>query len=554
MAGKKPALRTNESMTQPICPHVGAVDADDNRCDPATYPSFENHCFVVHLIDPSDDGLESRDQLLLRDQATYCLGQSHRLCPRFRLLPARPGAPALENASDELALGMGVGMGAGMGVGMGLEVGAGMGMGDEFAYDGPERSPSRLGMWAGVATLLLVFLLCGGSLAAYAGWRLVGQGIATLSQRAEAQTVASEPGTVLVLVTATTQPGTQSTATTEQIPAAPLVVVTELPAPSATFAFPQAVTATPDSSGAVGPIVITTPTPEAQNTDPLAPELATAVAGSLVITQPGDTPPTPTRRPTPAFVVPTSTPGVPVVAGVSATATPNSVLPTVSFRAANLSVLPNDCTILSWDVENARAVFLDNAGVAGHGERQVCVTFISHSYVLDVLRMDGSKETHTVIVQVVPNTATPTITPTNTPVLTPTPTWTPEGTPSATPIPPSFGVQVAVDGGNQKQCTPGQRCQINLLVENTGSLADEMFIDLGKTGPWSAVICRDDGNCADTSLSVGVGAGERRTILLAVDVPVDAAGQSYTFRVQAASGNSGRTVSSGQVSVTLHAQ
>jgi hypothetical protein len=264
-------------MTQPICPHVGAVDADDNRCDPATYPSFENHCFVVHLIDPSDDGLESRDQLLLRDQATYCLGQSHRLCPRFRLLPARPGAPALENASDELALGMGVGMGAGMG--------------DEFAFDGPERSPSRLGMWAGVATLLLVFLLCGGSLAAYAGWRLVGQGIATLSQRAEAQPVASEPGTVLVLVTATTQPGMQPPATAEQIPAAPLVVVTELPAPSATFAFPQAVTATPNSSGPPGPIVITTPTPEAQNTDPLAPELATAVAGSLVITQPGDTPP-----------------------------------------------------------------------------------------------------------------------------------------------------------------------------------------------------------------------------------------------------------------------
>ena len=529
-------------MTQPICPHVGAVDADDNRCDPATYPSFENHCFVAHLIDPSDDGLESRDQLLLRDQATYCLGQSHRLCPRFRLLQARAGAPTLDDAPTEM--------------GLPLVAGFGTGPGDEFAFDGPESGPSRLGMWAGVATLLLVFLLCGGSLAAYAGWRLVGQGIATLAQRAEIPPAANAPGTVLVLVTATAQPGAQQPVAeqaTSQPGTAPLLLVTELPTPTATFAFPPAVTATPANPGQVGPVVITTPTPDDQIDDPLAPELATAVAGSLVITQPGNNPPTPTRRPTPEFVIPTSTPGIPLVAGVAATGTPG-VLPTVSFRAANQSVLPAACTILSWDVENARAVFLDNEGVTGHGERQVCLRWTSQSYTLDVLRHDGSKESHKVTVELVPHTVTPTITPTNTPVLTPTPTWTPEGTPSATPIPPSYGVQVAVDGGNQKQCSLGQRCEVNLLVENTGSLADEMFVDLGKSGPWSAVICRDDGNCADTSLSVGVGAGERRFILLAVTVPGDAAGQSYTFQVQATSGNSGRTVSSGQVSVTLRAQ
>ena len=530
-------------MTQPICPHVGAVDAENNRCDPATYPSFENHCFVVHLIDPADDGLESREQLLLRDQATYCLGQSHRLCPRFRLLQSQPGAPVWEEAQGEL--------------GSPMEPGMALGLGDDFAIDGSERGPSRLGMWAGAATLMLVFLLCGGSLAAYAGWRLVGQGIATLSQRAASEPTANEPGTVLVLVTATGQPEIQPVVvqqTTPQTGAAPLVVVTELPTPTAIFAFPEAVTATPNSSEPVGPVVITTPTPADQPVDPLAPELATAVAGSLVITQPGDIPPTPTRRPTPAFVVPTSTPGIPSVAGVPVTSTPNFVLPTVSFRAANQSVLPGACTILSWDVENARAVFLDGAGVAGHGERQVCLRWAGQSYILDVLRQDGSKETHTVFVELVPNTVVPTATPTNTPVLTPTPTWTPEGAPSATPIPPSYGVQVTVDGGNQKQCPLGQRCQVNLLVDNTGSLADEMFVDLGKTGPWSAMICRDDGNCADTSLSVGVGPGESRTILLAVDVPGDAAGQSYTFHVQAASGNSGRTVSSGQVSMTLHAQ
>ncbi|RLT32679.1 MAG: hypothetical protein DWI57_18210 [Chloroflexi bacterium] len=526
---------------------MGAVDADDNRCDPATYPSFENHCFVVHLIDPADDGLESRDQLLLRDQATYCLGQSHRLCPRFRLRQSQPGALTVEDAPNEAATSMPA---------LGLPVGSGLGLGDDLGFDGPERGPSRLGVWAGVATLLLVFMLCGGSLAAYAGWRLVGQGIASISQRAASQPAASEPGTVLVLVTATSQSEAQSPAAPQLATPqpGPLVVVTELPTPTATFAFPAAVTPTPASSQPVGPVVITTPTPADQIVDPLAPALATAVAGALVITQPGNLPPTPTRRSTPEFVVPTSTPGAPLVAGVSATATPNGVLPTVSFRAANQSVLPGACTILSWDVENARAVFLDNVGVPGRGERQVCLRTASQTHTLDVLRLDGSKETHTVFVEVVPNTVVPTVTPTNTPVLTPTPTWTPEGTPSATPIPPSFGVQITVDGGNQRQCTPGQRCDVNLLIQNTGSLADEMFVDIGKSGPWSAAICRDDGSCADTSISVGVAAGGQRTLLLAVNVPGDAAGQSYTFQAVAASGNSGRTVSSGQVSVTLRAQ
>ena len=512
-------------MIQPICPHLGAVAADDRRCDAAEYPSFENRCFVVHLVDPAADGLESREQLLLRDQATYCLGESHRLCPRFRLVQRNAGGPvAPEDISAQLDLEK------------------------ELAFDDFSQRPSRVGLWAGVASLLLVLFLCGGSLAVYVGWQLVGRGIVTLSQRVESQPERTEPGQVILLVTETPIPST---------PGAPLVVVTDLPTPTPTFDFPQAVTATPESSGLAGPIVITTPTPQNQgNDDPLAPELATAVAGSLVITQPGDTPPTPTRRPTPEFVVPTSTPGTPAVAGIGVTTTPvnSNSTPRISFRAADQSVLPGACTILLWDVENARAVFLDGAGVVGRGEREVCLRFPSHSYTLMVLRLDGSQETHTVTVEMVPQTATPTHTPTSTPVLTPTPTWTPMGTPSATPIPPSFGVRVTVDGGNQKQCVVGQRCEILLVVENTGSLSDEMFVNLSKNGPWSASICRDDGNCGDTALSVGVASANRRYVTLRADVPADAAGQSYTFQIEAVSGNSGRTVSSGPVPVTLRAQ
>lgn len=511
-------------MTHPICPHVGAVDGDGNRCDATEYPSFENRCFVIHLIDPALDGLDSRDQLLQRDQATYCLGESHRLCPRFRMIePGQPNwaAPDLMQGSSPS-----------------------VGLAQEYAVGDDGDSP-RLGLWAGVASLLLVIFLCGGTLAAYAGWQLAGRGIVALSQRADNSPERPETGQIILLVTQTPEPAPPG-------PAA--VLVTAPPTPTPTFVFPQAVTATPTSGAATGPVVITTPTPQNQeNGDPLAPELATAVAGALIITQPGDTPPTPTRRPTPAFVVPTSTPGVPVVAGVEATPTPLLLEAKISFRSAHQTVLPGECTVLYWDVENVRAVFLDGQGVGGRGEKEVCLRWSSQSYLLTVLKLDGTQTTQSVTVILVPHTLTPTITPTNTPVLTPTPTWTPQGTPSATPIPPSYGVLVTVDGGNQKQCPAGQRCEVALLVENTGSLADEMFVNLGKTGPWSAAICRDDGNCADTSLSVGVGPGDRRFITLRVEVPGDASGQSYTFQVEASSGNSGRTVSSGQTPVTLAA-
>jgi len=403
-------------------------------------------------------------------------------------------------------------------------------------------------MWAGMVSLLLVLFLCGGSVAAYAGWQLVGRGIVTLAQRVDDQPADTESGQLIMLVTATPAPAT---------PGPGVIVMAEQPTPTPTFDFPQAVTATPASDGLVGPIVITTPTPQNQDaSDPLAPELATAVAGALIITQPGDTPPTPTRRPTPEFVVPTSTPGAPLVGDVFFTPTPTPVLleARISFRSAHQTLPPGSCTILFWDVENVRAVFLDGMGVTGKGEREVCLRTTSQSYTLTVLKADGIQESSTLTVEIVPHTPTPTITPTNTPVLTPTPTWTPEGTPVATPVPPNHGVRVTADGGNQKECTPGQVCEVMLLVENTGSLADEMFVNLGKSGPWVASICRDDGSCGDTALSVGVGPGTWRAVLLRVQVPGDASGQNYTFQVEAVSGNSGRTVSSGQVPVTFRAR
>jgi len=181
-------------------------------------------------------------------------------------------------------------------------------------------------------------------------------------------------------------------------------------------------------------------------------------------------PPTPTFTPTPTWtpwptVTPTPTP-------VPPTPTPTPVPLKVVFDAQPKTIQRGGCTLLRWDVEGAKAVYLSDGamdqGVAGHDNRQVCPA-TTHTYVLRVLSPIG-EERHTVTVDVqeppptasLPPTATPTraatqpvepqvATPTAVPTATPTPfptptaTWTlaaptaalasPVDTPIATPSP-----------------------------------------------------------------------------------------------------------------------
>ncbi len=201
-----------------------------------------------------------------------------------------------------------------------------------------------------------------------------------------------------------------------------------------------------------------------------------------------------------------------------------------------------------------RAAFLDNEGVFGQGERRVCPQWTSGSYTLSVLLMDGSQDDRIVTVELRPDTPTPTPTPTFTPVLTPTPTWTPDGGAVATALPNQFAVQLAVDGGNQRTCAAGQLCEAVVQVGNRGTLADEIFVDLAKDSPWPVQLCRADGLCGETSISIGVGPGNQLPIFVRVQIPPDGAGQSYAFQVSATSGNSNRTVQAEPVSLTLTAQ
>lgn len=557
-------------MSQRFCPHLGAPLDDETRGPAQDYPSFENRCYAVEWITPDFDEMESRDQLLLADQATYCLGSGHKLCPRFRLLTGQPpiasefvavaDSPEDGETSDANADPL-------------LVAELRPELIDDFA------ARPRLGLWIGAASLFVVLLLCGGSLAIYTGWQLVGRGLLPIGQRLAQVSAPPEQNQIFLLVTPT--PATSPTPV--GLPTVPILVQQPslLPTPQATFAFPQAVTPTPGSSLAAqilnnaaddvasdpasdpaapvqqtGPVVITTPTPTgaAANTgvDPSDPQLATAVAAPVITTPDGLT--APTRRPTPTFAVPTSTPGDPTIIVVTATPTPDYPDAVIEFRAAHQSVLPRDCTTLYWRVENVRAVFFDNEGVWGQGERRVCLDQTSNSYTLSVLLMDGREENRTITVEVLPYTPTPTPTPTFTPVLTPTPTWTPQGTPSATVPAPQYGVSLAADGGNQRGCAVGQVCELVIQVQNTGNLADEIFLDLAKDGAWTTQICRGDGLCGETAISLGIGPGNQLPVYVRVTVPADAAGQSANIQINAASGNSNRSVRAEAVYVTLIAQ
>ena len=57
------------------------------------------------------------------------------------------------------------------------------------------------------------------------------------------------------------------------------------------------------------------------------------------------------------------------------------------------------CTTLRWDVRNVRAVFLDNEGVAGVSQREVCPGD-THTYRLNITKNDGGQDSREVTIRV----------------------------------------------------------------------------------------------------------------------------------------------------------
>ncbi len=416
-----------------------------------------------------------------------------------------------------------------------------------------QRSRRRWG-WIGAGLIFMSSLLCGGVFAGYIGWQLVSSDLNP-----------TQPGTVdtLAAAAAPAQPQVYLIVTMTSTPAAP----GQAAAPG--VAYPQAVTPTPYVGSAGGaPVVMAqgeavtalsqaTPAEIAALPQALAPTSAAPATVAAVPVLPDMQLAIPTRRPTPILDIPTSTPAV-VTATPEPTATPTPQLgtPVVIFAAEDDSLESGECTTVTWHVENVRAVFYENLGVNGHGEKEECLSDDTGDYNLVVILGDGSTRTYTATVELLVPTSTPSPTPTFTEEAAPTPTWTPN-VPTETPTPPiQYGVRLDADDGGELACARGASCEVDFFVTNSSTVVDNITVSFSEAGAWSRTLCRLDGVCAADGLTVAaVGPGNTGVIRLRITVPADAeADAKMTYRLHAASDGSGGAVRSGEATVTVTAQ
>jgi hypothetical protein len=541
-------------MSQSICPYLGTLDNADNAAPPVDYPSFENQCFAIIIDEP----------LLLAEQAAVCLASGHRACPRFRMVqqmgtdegePAAASPGSLRQAT------------------LAAEMAHPFPLPDWAEVASAAKEGTLLGRrswaWAGAAIIFMVMVLCGGIFAAYTGWQLASASY--LTGRTGSVSTLSNPNLpgqaqTFMVVTATSVAANLSA----QAEAATATLVVVPPTLTPVGVFPLAVTPTP--------VVINPAVTNLQpSTDSVANNPAGNPAQAITATQPiaqiGAPPdvtlPTPaidlgveipTRRPTPIYDVPTSTP-MPLEPTATATATPTPTppllgTPVVQFAPLLYTLESGRCTLLRWNVQNVREVYFENTGVPGIGEREVCVDDEDEVYRLAVILGDGSTKIYTATITYLPPTPTQTPTASFTPErnIEPTPTWTPD-IPTATPTPPIIlGTTLEVFGENHRVCAAGSDCEFDFLVTNSGNTPDTLLVTIVQSGPWQALICAEGGDCSTANLTLSnVNPGGTKLVKLKVSVASDATPQRASYALQSFSASSSG-VSSGVTGVEVEVQ
>ncbi|MBK8796245.1 MAG: hypothetical protein IPM07_07630 [Anaerolineales bacterium] len=361
---------------------------------------------------------------------------------------------------------------------------------------GQDEAGRRRWTWIGAALVFASVFLCGSMVASYTGWQWIARNLPARAANGRVDTVSPADATpaIYVVQTATPEPA-QAGEPGVVGPTAPIIV---LPpgaggAESAAPAFPAAVTPTPIT---------------------LQPPLAAAIAGDGAgegePAEAGVEPPLlnvdapiPTRRPTPIFDLPTSTPLVDALPSPTPAPTPTPLgTPFVIFAADNPALKEGRCTMVRWNVKNVREVYYENLPMSGLGEREECIEDESEVYTLLVVLGDGSSQIYTTTVSYLPPTPTLTPTPSFTPPPELTATWTPQP-PTATPAPVvNYGVALTLNGSAELTCAAGQTCEAGLLVTNAGDAIDALIVTLVQGGAFPSQLCRPDGVCAGNDLSI----------------------------------------------------
>lgn len=531
-------------MQRHLCPYLGTLDEHRNPGAPVDYPSFENFCLAA----------DESDTLLLSDQATFCLASGHTFCPRYRAaqsmdsvavgaMPTYTDYDSTILASDSLRP-------------------------DEMAVMGSDEAAAgrRRWAWVGAGMIFLSVLTCGALFAAYAGWGYVQSALNNQRQNGQVSSVASaaqpasQPLFVVLTATSAPPPPTMTPLPVDAVAAQPNALTPAL-------AFPPAVTATPAPGNltapaandpAAAPIIVVDP--QQVGSSPINPALAPTLDPALG--DPANSAPNvdvgliiPTRRPTPVFDLPTSTP-VSTEPPPPPTATPTPLgTPFIVFGAAQPILPKGQCTMVSWNVQNVKEVYYENLGVDGRGQKEECIDDENVTYSLVVVLPDGNTKLYTTTVQILLPTPTIAPTPTFTEVPVFTPTWTPMP-PTPTPtLNVRYGVALSVNGGSSQHCNVGGQCDIGLLVTNTGDTIDTLVVRTVQSGSFSPMLCRGDGVCAGGELTIlNVGPSNTAFIVLRLTVPADAAPQTVSYTYQAVSAGSNGQVSSSAADISVEIQ
>jgi hypothetical protein len=509
-------------MAQQVCPLLCTLDASNRRGPHIEFPSFENQCLATGIP----------ELILLGDQATSCLSPAHTVCPRFRASHhVQEGDAAFVPffATAEDAWQQGTPAAAGI---------AGLSSLGDAAADG-SNSRTRWGR-LGAALIFLSVLLCGSFTAAYTGWDWITRDLRTPATAGRVDMTAAENA-----VQAAPTPAVYVVMTATPIQVVVAAPYTDAAAGSTNTGIipvlPAAVTPTP--------IRVEMGAPSATAPEPVAPGAGDpAIDVDLLV---------PTRRPTPEFDVPTSTPFVEEAPTAAPTDTP-SVTPTplgtpiIIFAPAEKELEKGECTMVRWNVQNVREVYYENLPMNGQGEREECINDEDEVYTLLVVLPNGSPQIYTTTVSYLPPTPTPTMTPVFTAEPVHTATWTPE--PPTPTAPPNlfYAVNLAVNGPSEINCAAGQTCEVGLLVTNGGSGTDNVSVLLLANDIFPVQLCRPDGVCGNSVPINNMGASNTAFVTARFSVPADAAPQSRgTGTFQARSDGSGGGVTSEQIGVTV---
>lgn len=157
---------------------------------------------------------------------------------------------------------------------------------------------------------------------------------------------------------------------------------------------------------------------------------------------------------------PTATPTATPTPTLSPTSTPN---PNVRFWADKTELTAGECTTLYWQTNNLLAVFFDNVGVAGDGQRQFCPC-ATESHTLRVRYLNSAIEDFVITLNVTGQCGVATVAATSTrvprepitngPTATPRPTFTPAPTLSSVNATATASAEVIVPTATASEAIP----------------------------------------------------------------------------------------------------